>query len=132
MSSFLWNVQGLNKSSKHSIIRSWINNDNMQFGCLLETRVKERKEPKLIASVFKGLSVHSNYEYGSLGRIWIMWKENVRLTPMFKSRQMVTCSVLLEGDTEEFFCSFVYASNFVEERRELWSDLRDHCDSLLN
>jgi len=30
---------------------------------------------------------------------------------------------------EEFFCSFVYASNFMEERKELWNDLRDHSDS---
>jgi len=26
----------------------------------------------------------------------------------------------------EFFCSFVYASNFVEERKILWEDLRAH------
>lgn len=35
---------------------------------------------------------------------------------------MITCSVKLE-DMDDFFCSFIYASNFVEERRELWSDI---------
>lgn len=42
---------------------------------------------------------------------------------------MITCSVKLEDREEEFFCSFIYASNFVEERKELWNDLRDHHNS---
>lgn len=50
---------------------------------------------------------------------------------MFKTRQMITCSVLMEGREEEFVCSFVYASNFVEERRELWDDICNHHDSPL-
>lgn len=29
---------------------------------------------------------------------------------MFKSGQLITCSVLIEGREGEFFCSFVYAS----------------------
>lgn len=41
---------------------------------------------------------------------------------------MITCSVLTEESDEEFFVSFVYASNFVEERRELWEDIRNHYD----
>jgi len=53
----------------------------------------------------------------------------VRLTPCFTSSQMITCSVQVEGTDNEFFCSFVYASNFVEERKVLWEDLRNHHDS---
>lgn len=30
---------------------------------------------------------------------------------------------------EEFFCTFVYASNAVEERKKLWGDLCDHHSS---
>lgn len=39
--------------------------------------------------------------------------------------------VLLDGINEELFCSFIYASNYVEERKELWEDLRNHQDSPL-
>jgi len=42
---------------------------------------------------------------------------------------MITCSVLLEGMEEEFFVSFVYASNFVDDRKELWADMKNHYDS---
>ena len=131
MSSFFWNVRGLNKSIKHSIIRRWINNSSMQFGCLLETRVKESRASTIIFSIFSGWSSLTNYESHRLGRIWVVWSANARLTPVFKSSQMITCSVLLEGREEEFFCSFVYASNFVEERKELWEDIRSHHDSPL-
>lgn len=131
MSSFFWNVRILNKSNKYFIIQNWINNGIMQFGCLLETRVKENKAPNLISTVFRDWSVLSNYEYGRLGRIWVLWKENVRVTPMFKSGKMVTCSILLEGREEEFLYSFVYASNTVDERKELWADMMGHQDSPL-
>lgn len=50
------------------------------------------------------------------------------MTPVFKSDQIVTVSVLLEGEEEEFFCSFVYAENTIEKRRELWRDIKSHQD----
>lgn len=49
--------------------------------------------------------------------------------PMFKSDQMITCSIKVEGRDDEFIVSFVYASNFMEERKVLWRDIRDHHDS---
>ncbi|KAG7540795.1 Endonuclease/exonuclease/phosphatase superfamily [Arabidopsis thaliana x Arabidopsis arenosa] len=68
-----------------------------------------------------------NVESGNL--IWVVWKNNVRVTPVFKSGQIITCSILVEGGTEEFFVSFVYASNHAEERKELWEDIKYHFDS---
>lgn len=32
---------------------------------------------------------------------------------------------------DDFFCSFIYASNQAEERKELWKDLKNHHDSPL-
>lgn len=40
-------------------------------------------------------------------------------------------SVLVEGETEEFLCSFVYAENTVKCRRDLWEDIKSHQDSPL-
>ena len=54
MSSFFWNVRGLNKTLKHSIVKEWVNNNEMKFGCIIETRVKERKSTEvLMLGVFK-------------------------------------------------------------------------------
>ena len=129
MSSFFWNVRGLNKSTKHSVIKKWVKDQNFLFGCLIETRVKESLAQRLARKLFKDWSVLTNYEFNRRGRIWEVWRKDVRLTPVFQSEQMITCSVKIENQDEEFFCSFIYASNFAAERRLLWNDLRDHSDS---
>lgn len=102
-----------------------------QFGCLIETRVKERKENMIYTEVFRDWDVLSNYEYNTLGRIWVVWRSNVRLTLVFKSSQIITCSVMMEECKKEFFCSFVYALNTSEEKKSLWEDIRNHKDSTL-
>lgn len=131
MTRFFWNVRGFNKNSKHEVVRNWIHNKDLKFGCLLETRVKENKAKQIASSVFKGWSCINNYEVSRKGRIWVVWSPQVRLTPVFKSGQIITISVLLEGETEEFFCSFVYGENIMEDRRELWSDIKAHQDSTM-
>lgn len=60
-----------------------------------------------------------------------MWNSQVCITPIFKSDQIISASVLVEGETEEFLCSFVYAENTVEGRKELWEDIRTHKNSPL-
>lgn len=115
--------------SKHSVVRSWVNDNFFQFGCLLETRVKENTTEKIASKVFIGWSASYNYECHHLGQIWVVWKDSVRLTPVYKSSQIITCLVCVNGDEEYFFCLFVYASNFEGERRVLWDDLKDHHNS---
>lgn len=102
MSSFFWNVRGFDKPTKHSIVRSWLQDRNMQLGGILETRVKEGIAHRILNSVFGGWSYMSNYEYNHGGRIWVIWRDSVRVSPVFKSDQIITCSVLLNGSEEEF------------------------------
>ena len=53
----------------------------------------------------------------------------MRVTPVYKGAQIITCSILLPGENEEFLCSFIYASNSMEERKDLWDDLRLHYEA---
>lgn len=46
-----------------------MNNQSLQFGCLIETRVKEKKAERIISSVFHGWDFMSNNEYNQLGRL---------------------------------------------------------------
>ena len=130
MSGFFWNVRGFNKSLKHSVVKEWLSNRSMKFGCILETRVKEKKSERILGSVFREWSAMTNYEHNKGGRIWLLWRDNVRMSPVYKTDQVITCSVAMQ-DEDEFFCSFVYASNQIEERKKLWEDLCDHHDSPL-
>lgn len=128
MTGFFWNVRGFNKSSKHGVVKDWILSKDLKFGCLLETRVKESKAKHI---VFNGWSWINNYEFIRKERIWVVWSPQTRLTLVFKTSQIITVSVLLEGETEEFFCSFVYGENLMEDRKELWSDIKDHQDAAM-
>ncbi|XP_010474339.1 PREDICTED: uncharacterized protein LOC104753844 [Camelina sativa] len=65
------------------------------------------------------------------GRIWVIWKDTVRMTPFYKSEQVITCSVKLPDREEEFFASFVYASNSVEDRKKLWKHSRTEDSSMV-
>lgn len=128
MASFFWNIRGFNKSVKHSVVNKWIANKEMLFGCVLETRVKEKKGEKILKKVFRDWSSVTNYECSAGGRIWLLWRDSIRMTPVYKSDQLITCSVSLQGE-EEFYCTFVYAKNQAEERKELWDDLCHHHNS---
>ena len=119
MSSFFWNVCGFNKTLKHLVVTQWLSNKNLEFGCILETRVKEIKAGRILSSVFKNWSYMTNYEHSQGGRIWLLWRDTVCMTPVYKTDQLITCSVALHGE-EEFFCTFVYASNQAEGRKVLW------------
>lgn len=54
MAGFFWNVRGLNKLLKHSVVTDWVKKNSLEFGCVLETRVKESKAGKILNSVFGG------------------------------------------------------------------------------
>lgn len=131
MSGFYWNIHGFNKLKKQSVVREWINKNALKFGCIIETRVKERRMKRIVSYAFPHWSAISNYDYHRLGKLWVVWSPEVRVTPCFKSSEMITVSVLLDGMVEEFLVSFVYASNCSEERKELWNDLKDHQDTTM-
>lgn len=118
MACFFWNVRGFNKTLKHSVVKEWISNKEMKFGCVLETRVKEKKAERILKEVFKEWTAMTNYDCSQGGRIWVMWRDSVRVTPVYKSDQLITCLVELEKK-EEILCTCVYAKNQVEERKEL-------------
>lgn len=70
MSEFFWNVRGLNKSAKHSIVRNWVHSKGFQFGGLLETRVSEGKSGKIASSIFKDWSlirITNSVDWGIFG-----------------------------------------------------------------
>lgn len=129
MAGFFWNVRGFNKGTKHEVMRKWCREQAFNFGCLIETRVKEKKVGKIFDTVFDGWNMMANYEFNRLGRLWVVWRSSVRMTPVYKSTQIITCYVLLPGRDEEFFCSFIYVLNTAEERKDLWEDLRNHYDA---
>ena len=128
MASFFWNVRGFNKQTKQRVVKNWVRDQKILFGGLIETRVKERKAGRILNTVFRDWSSITNYEDSQGGRIWFLWRDTVRVTPVYTSDQLITVMVELQ-DEVTFFCTCIYASNQVDERRVLWEDLAHHHDS---
>lgn len=122
-SFFVWNTRGFNQSRKHDTVRNWIQAVRPSFGSFVETRVQEAHSESIIQSIFPGWSSATNYDNHRLGRIWVVWSNDVTLTPLLKSSQHITCSVHVASSGIQLVCTFVYASNFLSDRRALWEDL---------
>ncbi|KAG7569624.1 Endonuclease/exonuclease/phosphatase superfamily [Arabidopsis thaliana x Arabidopsis arenosa] len=93
--------------------------------------VKENRVGKVLDKTFGDWSLVTNYEFSRLGRIWVTWNKQTKMQVVFKSGQMITCAVQLQGFEEDFWCSFIYALNTVEERKELWRDIKQQHDLAL-
>lgn len=110
-------------------MKNWCRDNDFLFGALIETRVAESKANDIVSEVFPGWSFMNNFDHHRLGRIWVLWRDIVRVTPVFKSSQLVSVLVKVQEIEEEFLCMFVYGSNFVEERKILREDIRSHISS---
>ncbi|XP_023638041.1 uncharacterized protein LOC111830437 [Capsella rubella] len=102
----------------------------LEFGCLLETKVKDSKASNIVQKVFSTWNMVSNYEFSRLGRIWVVWSGKVKLQVLHKSSQLITCLIQLPNLDEDFVCSFIYASNLEVERKDLWQDIKQQQNSL--
>lgn len=67
MVGFFWNIQGFNKLIKHSVIKSWVNEYDLHFWCVLETRVKENNLSQIMNDVFQNWSSFTNYYFNNKG-----------------------------------------------------------------
>lgn len=122
-SFFSWNMRGFNQPRKHNAVRNWVSTVRLSFGSLIETRVQESHSEAILGSTFPDWSYVTNYDHHRLGRIWVVWSRDVMITPLLKSSQHITSLIQVLASGMKFVCSFVYASNFANERRQLWGDM---------
>ncbi|KAG7576912.1 hypothetical protein ISN45_Aa03g012390 [Arabidopsis thaliana x Arabidopsis arenosa] len=122
--NFFWNVRGLNDSSKHRPLRHWLSIRPVSFGAFLETHVTEASKHYILSAIGPEWTLLSNYQFSDLGKIWILYKSPTRARVLFVDLQSITCEIFLEDGTFLIYTA-VYASNEEDERKKLWSSLRD-------
>ncbi|KAG2297446.1 hypothetical protein Bca52824_044115 [Brassica carinata] len=66
----------------------------------------------------------ANYQYSDLGKIWFLYKDPIKVQLLFADSQSVTVKVS-PPESLPFYYTVVYASNGLEDRRQLWISLRD-------
>jgi len=77
MSIFAWNVRGLNKKERRRDVIQHISKYNPSLVALVETKVKQCKQNRVIKCLPQGWAFCNNYSSSLLGRIWIGWNKNV-------------------------------------------------------
>ncbi|XP_059658959.1 uncharacterized protein LOC132305316 [Cornus florida] len=74
-------------------------------------------------------SIVCNYQYSTLGRVWILWNPMlVSIFPTFMNGQVINCSVWIHSLNTKCLASFVYGVNTAVQRVALWRALHFHND----
>lgn len=121
---FCWNVRGLNKYNHRSGLRKWFRRNSPLFGGILETHVKQLKKNKFVSELFPEWYAEDNYDFSTLGKIWLVWHPSLSVNIISKSLQMITAEVTWPSTTQsKLFISTVYASNDPAERGLLLSEI---------
>lgn len=76
-SIFACNTCGFNQPRKHNAVHHWVKSTKLSIGCLIETRVQEKNHQAVLESAFPGSQCLSNYNHHRLGRIWVVWSDEV-------------------------------------------------------
>ncbi|XP_020262988.1 uncharacterized protein LOC109838968 [Asparagus officinalis] len=123
----IWNIRGFNKSSKHLVVKKFIQDYKISFLALLETKVAIEKMKIIAAKIAKDWQWTSNVQHtANKARIWVLWDSNyISVQNINSSEQFMSFKV--ESKDGKLACLFtvVYALNQIEGRRDLWQDLLD-------
>lgn len=120
-----WNVRGVNSLAKQKRLREKIKLSRVSVVCLFETHVIKEKQKKVIDYIFPNCSFVDNFDHVRLGRIWILYSNEIRLHVHSSSSQSINCHIYSEKIRKYFFLSAIYASNDEIDRRILWSEMRN-------
>ncbi|KAF8098611.1 hypothetical protein N665_0263s0040 [Sinapis alba] len=96
-----------------------VENHSLQFGSLLEMRVKEGRAEKIVNTVAHNWSFMSNYEHHRLGRILVIWGASIRMTPIFKNSQIWVLKVRYTpgGCSDYLRCRIHFVEEIQKKRR---------------
>ncbi|MBA0719092.1 hypothetical protein Golax_006798 [Gossypium laxum] len=82
---------------------------------------KSRATASRVANLMKGFL--RTYGEAENGRIWIIWRNNVRLQLVAVTDQSITCS--FQASSKQGYFTAIYGRNESRERCRLWEHLKD-------
>ena len=119
-----WNIRGLSTSDKQKEVKNFIDEEGLNVCAVLETHSKTKKLNKIADRIFGQWEWVSNMQHCDKGcRIVLGWNSlEIRMSMVHCSKQSMLCCVETVDDKVKLFCTFVYAANSGNERKELWKD----------
>ena len=120
-----WNIRGLNCPLKQRDITRFISQNQIVVMGFLETKVRMPNQDKILTKFMPHWKFVTNCEPLSVDRIWVGWNpDKVSLNVNLCNQQIIHTSISSIDHSISFEASFIYGSNYIHERRVLWSDLR--------
>ncbi|XP_031267085.1 uncharacterized protein LOC116125517 [Pistacia vera] len=121
-----WNIRGLNGFSKQRAMWNWISDSSLGLIGLLETKVKQSHLQSVASLVCPSWQFLSNATYSIACRVLVCWDSSLySVNSLHCSLQEITCRVTHVSKGFSFRITFVYGSNDLRNRRNLWDFLRD-------
>lgn len=117
----VWNTRGFNDPLKHGAVRNHVNLRKIDVMYPAETKIKKSKEAS-IPLKWRNWNCVSNADGQAPRRILLSWKPHVSLAVLESNAQHIHSKI----DDEEWgsiHLTFVYGSNAVDGRAELWKKL---------
>ena len=97
MSIFVWNVRCPNKERRHDL-REHLATLKPSLVILVKTKVKPHNKHRILKCIPRHLDSRNNYEFSSLGRVWICWDTNIWACEVGnKSMQQITYRAYNKG-----------------------------------
>lgn len=114
-------------------MRKFISSNQVRLLGLLETKIKLGGFPSMYQNVCDGWCISSNITFGSSARIIICWDPTQFYVNAHKmSSQFIHCEIIFLASKISFECTFIYASNDLNDRYVLLDDLMALSSSIKN
>ena len=90
---------------------------------LVETKVRPRNKHKILNCIPNTWDADSNYEYSTLGRVWLCWNRKVWTCQAWcMSMQQITSTTTNKSGLQ-ILITVVYGSNRKSRSANLWKEL---------
>lgn len=120
-----WNVRGLNSAKKQKDVHDFIHKFVVGLVGLMENKVKVTNLDNLYQRVFADWCFTSYSSYHAGGRIVLACNpSSFTVNIIAASSQFLHCHVSPSSGMPSFYCTFIYAFNDPNTKKELWRGLR--------
>ncbi|XP_042481160.1 uncharacterized protein LOC122061743 [Macadamia integrifolia] len=123
MRVLFWNIRGVKKEAGKRFLQSLISEYYPDILCLAEPMVQVSKFPVLFFNKlgYSAEFIH-NIRHERCSNLWIIWKRGLS-HPSIASMSAQQLSIEVDWQGKKLLLSFIHASCFKIERRDLWSEL---------
>lgn len=125
MNIVTWNVRGLNKAYKQKELKVVIKENKIGLLAILEHRVVEKLETKIIQKIAQGWRWISNASSNNKGRTWIIWDpRRIDFVLLTKEIQYIHGVTKIYDLNLSFHFTAVYGLHSIQDRKSMWISLR--------